>query len=290
MMNTPRNDVIVIEDYLATIKKRFYRDPDLENLFKNSIASAKESAVALGNQNKAKYLWCLENILDVQGNFLESFLDMKQKKFYNAWMTLERIAITLSNLDKHFQNGTNDPYCLEFIEKSVKQFQSLFPYVYFTSPGFIVYEKKCSICNQIIKLREPCDHIKGEIYDGEMCVHEVTNMKILEISIVTDPVQKYSVPFIQNSKGETVDQYDYSLVEYVSSGLNHPFVDWKVERTFIRYPHSFFPDLAPTDKCPCDSGKSYKDCCSREAGILRPHAKVYFGERPIANIPRFTYP
>lgn len=132
---------------------------------------------------------------------------------------------------------------------------------------------------------------KGNIYNGEMCVHVITKADVLEVSLVTEPVQKYSVAFVGKGDKEHIeDTYDYSLAQYVITGLNHPFAEWDIEWTKIRHPHSLFLDIKPTDKCPCDSGKLYKDCCLKESGVLRPHAQVYFSEKPIATLPPVVYP
>lgn len=145
------------------------RDEGLEELFKSALKSAKEHAVKSGDQEYAKAIWGLETILDIQGNYLSAYQRMKQKKFYDAWIILERIEIELRNFNENGFRPDDDMYKLKFIEKHIKQFQSLFPYKYFLSPGYFVIEKKCSICNKVISIRNLCGQEKG-IFTTAKCV------------------------------------------------------------------------------------------------------------------------
>jgi hypothetical protein len=54
------------------------------------------------------------------------------------------------------------------------------------SPGFVARTVECSICG-----RDPdeCPHISGRIYDGQRCVRNVTDLDLLEISLVARPKQ-----------------------------------------------------------------------------------------------------
>ncbi len=155
--------------------------------------------------------------------------------------------------------------------------QSLYPYRLFISPEILELEKCCSICKKPISIRNPCGHRVGEIYDGEYCHRDVTQCKFLSISMVDDPVQKYSVPFLVDpNTGEKNDHYNYSVVEYLVKRWPSPFHDWRVEWTTALHPKEKFGQLGSNDKCPCESGNKYKDCCLERKGILRPHCEFIF--------------
>jgi hypothetical protein len=52
------------------------------------------------------------------------------------------------------------------------------------SPAFIIKQMHCSIC----KLDpDECSHIRGFKYDGEQCVHVITEMEVTEVSFVGIP-------------------------------------------------------------------------------------------------------
>ena len=249
----------------------------------------KDISVLNADQDAAKLVWCYEQILKIQQNYLQAFDDLKSGKFYGAWCLFERVEIELHHLERHL-SISNGSYGLEFIHKHTKQYQSLYPYSYFFSPGYLILEAKCSVCGQQRSVRNSCGHVVGEIYDGEMCCREIIRADFLEISLVKNPAQKYSVPFTNDPEtGEQTDQYDYSSVSYVVKGLRGPFVAWGIERTLRRHPHSRYRGVGRNDKCPCESAKKYKSCCLKESGVLRPHIEILFTEAPPSDLPPIIY-
>lgn len=256
---------------------------------KESVKQLKEQAIEQEDQSAAKDIWCLEEILYIQNNYIDAYRAFKSKKYYKGWCSLENSEIAYDFLFKHFKEDDGE-YCLEFIYKHIQQYQSIFPYNVFMSPEFIITESKCSICDEIIDIRNPCGHKIGEIYNGEMCTRLIIDVKAIGMSIVTSPVQKYSVIFLNDPKtGQMVDQYDYSMVNWVIERLQSPFHNWDMEKTKIRHPHSRYDHLGPDDECPCESGEKYKDCCLNKSGVLRPHYKIIFSVDPPEGLPMFGY-
>jgi hypothetical protein len=290
--NVDIDDFSPVEHYLADTANYQNRNQDSELWLTNTLKTIKAKAVEQGNQDVAKKAWCFETIHEIQKNYLAAFSKMKEGHFYDGWCLLERVAIAINSLERHFVSPENDIYKIGFLDKYVEQFQTLFPYRMFMSPAFMQLEKECSICGSKISIRNSCGHRKGEIYNGEMCVHIIKKGHVLEISVVTNPVQKYSVLFLNDSEtGKEVDHYNYTLVNYVVTGLAHPFDEWEIQKTKIRHPHSLFSHVNPNEKCPCESGKSYKKCCLKEpSGVLRPHMNVVFHSKPNVELPQIVYP
>jgi hypothetical protein len=54
------------------------------------------------------------------------------------------------------------------------------------SIGYVVREAECSICHQE---PEDCDHIKGQLYDGQLCVRIIKRLDLMEVSFVGRPAQ-----------------------------------------------------------------------------------------------------
>ena len=177
------------------------------------------------------------------------------------------------------------------VNKHVEQFQSLFPYKVFASPGMLVKEKVCSICGDPISIRNPCGHEVGEIYDGEMCLRRITEAEVLEVSLVETPGHKYAVAFASSSEsgGGIKDQYNYAAVRYVIDGLRSPFDAWDLERTKRRHPHSRYYHVTQDEDCPCESGKTYEECCLSESGVLRPHLNIIFSVPPPESQTKLLY-
>lgn len=276
--------------YLSLVESRDPNDP-LEQEVRDLFARLKVEAVGKGDQEFAKDLWCCETVLKVQNEYLKAFGQMKNGTYYEGWCTLERVEIALNSLKRHFDIAPeNDIYKISFIETHTERFQSLFPYKIFLSPGALYLERRCTICGAVVSLRNHCGHVPGEIYNGELCTREVTQADLLELSLVTNPVQKYSVAFMQDQNDEiNGDGYDYSLVRYVMRGLREPFHGWNALRTKRRHPHAKYRNVGRNDPCPCESGKKYKLCCLREKGVLRPHLEVTFDLPPPQDLPQIEY-
>jgi hypothetical protein len=279
-------------NYLSNVQEYLTRNIDSEQWLSNSLQEIKLVAVEQGLQELAKEIWCLQTIHQIQKDYLQAYEYMKQGGFYEAWCLLDKVSIKITFLEKHFVNPQQDQFKLSLIEKHIEQYRLLYPYKYFLSPAILQLEKKCSICGKKISIRSFCGHRKGDIYDGEMCVHEITNMQFLEISVVTNPVQKYSVLFIaDNETGEKTDNYDYSRVKYVVTSLQNPFDEWDIQVTKIRHPHKFFSHISDEDTCPCGSLKSYGNCCKKcKEGVLRPHINIIFHVLPKDGPPPIIYP
>lgn len=160
--------------------------------------------------------------------------------------------------------------------KHVERLQKFFPYGSFLSPTFIVNKFKCNICGKTYKLRKKCEHKVGEIYNGKMCTKSwvAEDVEIPSISFVDNPVQKYRVCFIDGK------DYNYSLLENISSNLESPFHGWNYEESKKLQPHSRFNTLSKDDNCPCESGKTYGECCLKKEGVLRPHFQISYSVKP----------
>jgi hypothetical protein len=241
--------------------------------FWQEASELKKRFVESGDDHSAKAVWCFETIARAQDHFLMAYDALQHDRFYDAWIVLERCELELGFLRSHYTpRGDKDPFGIRHVERFVPLLQELFPYRYFMSPAYVVREACCSICGAPSRLRSDCGHRKGEIYGGEMCARRITKGEFLETSLVTNPVQKYSILI--------GPRYDYGLVRYVARGLVTPWATWRcVFRTL--------PDrrtAGRNDPCPCGSGKKYKRCCLNATGT-RMHADVEFGEPPPTGYP-----
>lgn len=232
-----------------------------------ALKAKKAEALSESDEALAKEIWILEKISAIQKNYLEAFTKIKGKDFYNAWCQLEKAEIDLLFLRKHFGIKGNQ-FNLEFIDKAINKFQSIFPYRFFFSTEIIEKEKICSICGEKYKLRNSCGHISGEIYQGKMCSWKVTDFEMVGVAIVENPAHKYAVAFFRGEDSEVEDNYDYSSIEYLINVISDPFEDWDVELVYKYVDHNYFKSYDPSEPCPCNqSEKPYKDCCLSKKGV-----------------------
>jgi hypothetical protein len=255
-------------------------DAPLSPTFWEGLKQQKTSAVASGDQAAAKACWCLEQIGTAQERFVLGFQAAKRDNFHTFWRDLERVETVLHFLERHYPTSLPD-FGLKHLSLHVPRFQELFPYRVFFSPGMIVKRFICSICGQPMKLHGGCGHIVGEVYNGEMCCRILNDIQVLEVSIVENPVQKYSVLF-----GPDI-AYDYGPVRYVAQGLRSPWHEWQCEISEIVEAPERFPGTLPDAGCPCESGQHYEDCCKPKPRIRR-HYEVLFAVDPPPELPAGT--
>jgi hypothetical protein len=237
-------------------------------------------AIAGGDATEANQAWFLCAVARARSGYLAAYREILSEEYYKAWCSLEQVEIILASLRRnpilpleHFR--------IERLEASVRNWQATYPYKVFFSPSFTIRRQECTICGLDIHPWSNCQHQIGKVYLGRECYAIVQDAELNEISIVTDPVQKYSVPLhIEDSEGNKVDIHNYSIVRFVAERLQSPLDRWSVEWTKAYHPHSMFPDRKPDDNCPCDSGKAYRDCCFSKPGIVRPHVQIGFENPP----------
>lgn len=260
-------DLKKIRKLLSNVDCNF-QSRNSEQIF-NFLSKEKVIALKRNDETRAKEIWCLENILDAQDHFLNSYLLCKKGEFYKGWCELEQSEISIASVRKHV-NFSNNNYHLEMIDYHIPKFQALFPYKVFFSPEF-VGRTRCSICKEIIGPRKKCIHKRGEIYRGEICTGQLEQLEFLGLAMVENPVQKYSVAFIDGK-----DDFNYSLVQYYIECTESPFDAWGFTKTTKFFPHSHFTMISPEQKCPCDSKNTYQECCLQKDGVTMPHFQFHF--------------
>ena len=249
-----------------------------------ALADAKRIAAEEGDESQANQLWRDIQALKVVSAYVTAINNIKQQKYRDAWCELEQCEITCKflseNSNKEFYNSSS----ADFVERYVSKWQSLYPYCMFISPAMVVGYYTCSICNHKIRPRSRCEHIKGRIYNGELCTHQAHDLEIREVSIVTNPVQKYSV--IHND--ETLD---FSLLKYLCSHINNPFDEWEAHWTTKKFPKDRFHSVEEDHKCPCQSGNKFGQCCLGKPEIEIPHVdfELKNGLNKNAEVERFPY-
>ena len=230
-------------------------DSFLPKEYWDELSSIKKKAVYESDQLIAKVAWCFETIGEIQDKYVESLVHFSNDEFYKGWCLLERCEILIGFLDKHFHEKNNE-FGIEHIRIYTKKFQSIFPYKTFISPSFIL-KHRCSVCQKLITPRNQCGHEIGEIYNGKMCHKIAETIEILEISIVENPVQKYSVVFLEGG-----DQYNYGTIKYIVKKISSPWDTWDYEKSKKLVPK--YQNVGRNELCPCGSGKKYKKCCLRK--------------------------
>lgn len=233
------------------------------------IEKLRLSAIDSLNEEKANYYWCLKQIYTIQNEFVSSIHNMKNKKYEEAWLALDRADIDLGILAENFDvRKDNDKYHLVFIGEIIKEYQKLFPYRYFLSRENIIKAEKCSICGKPSSLRKSCGHKVGKLYMGELCIRIVTDMEFVGASVVTDPFDKYGFIKIDGQ------EYNYGMIDEFIAQIKNPYDKFTIKTFKVKNP--MYKNIGRNELCPCGSGKKYKKCHRDTQDELMDHNIVCF--------------
>lgn len=255
-----------IEEYLSS------ENTSLDICIKNKTNLLKINAKKLQDEKKANYLWCLRQIYIIQNLYTKAFKKMKKNEFKEAWNLLDYADINISFLEQNFDIAVeNDRFHIVFINKMIKEYQKLYPYFLFLSRESIIKSEKCSICGKKISLRNQCGHKVGKLYMGELCCRIVTDFEIKATCIVTDPYDKYTVIEVEGK------EYNYEAIKRVISEIDGPYENFYIKTSFIKKPE--FTNISRKSKCPCGSGKKYKNCHLGMKEELMKHYDIILSKR-----------
>ena len=255
-----------IEKYLCK------RNEDFDNKVMESIEGFRLDAISKQCEEQANYCWCLRQIFKIQKQYISAFNALKKHKYEDAWCLFDKADIDLSFLERNFEiDQDSDKYHLVFIGRMIKEYQKLFPFRYFLSRESIILSEKCSICGCPISIRHPCCHKTGKVYMGELCTREVTDLKFLATSIVTDPFDKYAYLKIDGQ------EYNYGMLDKLLTEIKSPYEGFHVEIVKIKKPE--YKNIGRNMLCPCGSGKKYKKCHLDTNDELMNHYIVQIAEQ-----------
>lgn len=242
----------------------------------NELSVLKKLYQEKKDEYNAKVAWCLEQVAKVKLHFESMFNLIQNREYSSSWEEICRAEIEICFLARHIDINNND-YGLKFIFEQIPKYQSLYPYHWFTSREAIVKTKICSICGQKYGIRNHCNHKKGEIYNGEMCCHQVKDMDVLGFSFVKNPKDKYTVLFSKDMR------YNYRMLELLFENLNSPFEKFDV--IVSEEIKSEYKKLGRNELCICGSGKKFKHCCLKSGNHKFEHKKIIFPHKQIENHP-----
>ncbi len=249
-----------------------------------SSSSLLDAAVSHADCGTADRAWFLHKVAATRFQYITCFQQIRDGGFYQAWCGLEQVEIGLGALKRNSFYDLSD-FLIDDLLDRVHSWQQLYPYKYFCSPSYIVRESECNICGSDVTGLRRCIHDTGNVYCGRECHTLVKKATPVEISLVTNPVQKYSVPFLLEKDGKTIDQYNYSIVAFVAERLASPFDEWSAKWTAAHHPHNLFKNCSPDGECPCGSGRFYNACCLPKPGVMKPHLQVTFARAPSLSLP-----
>ena len=171
----------------------------LKNYIKD-LSGLKKKFVEKNLENEANLIYCIENSLLAVQYELQMLVNIKEDRMHEAWGNLVNAQVIYGTVVRNY------PFKFEtengFIERLENYEKLLFPKMFFQSIGGIIKKSNCSICKVPYN---KCDHIKGRLYYGELCVREISEMELEEASLVEVPANKHCRTISTTYNGKTVD-------------------------------------------------------------------------------------
>lgn len=226
-------------------------------------------AITAGESRIADRAWFVEAVARARDRMVDLFADMRAGRFREAWPKLEEVELAAIDLRRNPFLDL-DLFAVPRLAEMVERWQALYPYRVFASPEMVIRREECSVCGRARGPFDACTHKVGRVYDGVMCSRIVRDFEFLSISVVTDPVQKFSVLLLDP------DVSDYSAVAYVAERVSGPFAWWTSSTETVFHEHSMFERWPADRACPCASGRLYQGCCLELPGVRLPHTTIRF--------------
>lgn len=168
--------------------------------YRDELCELKKQFVEKKQENEANLIYNIDRSLLAVQHELQMLVNIKEDRMSEAWANLVNAQVTFGTVVRNypFEFETANGY----VERLEAYEKLLFPKMFFSSVGGIIKKSNCSIC------KEPyskCNHIKGRLYNGELCVREITEMDLEEVSLVDIPANKLCRMMTTSYHGKNVD-------------------------------------------------------------------------------------
>jgi hypothetical protein len=168
--------------------------------YRDELIALKQQFVNKQDEKGANIVYCIEASIRTIQYELEMLVNIKEDKMSIAWENLVDAQNTYGTVLR------NLPYHADFFDNYIERLKNyeklLFPKLFFQSIGGIVKESHCSICKLDFN---DCDHIRGRLYNGELCTRMVTEIDLEEVSFVDNPANKRCRVLTIQTNGKTFD-------------------------------------------------------------------------------------
>lgn len=175
---------------------------EIDNLknYRKELLQLKEGLKKRQLENEANLIYCIDNSLLALQYELQMLVNIKEDKMSEAWGNLVNAQVIYGTVVRNY------PFELEsetgYLERLANYEKLLFPNLFFQSAGGIIKKSHCSICNEKYG---KCNHLKGKLYNGELCCRMITEMELEEVSLVDNPANKHCRVLTIETNGRKID-------------------------------------------------------------------------------------
>ena len=272
-------DVAQINDILFHKKLRLqgedfsepYRElQESEPLFK----CIKQYAIENNIEELANAQYVASQYMKLLCQLTSYFKSLNEKEYKESWNILQDC------LDSAFWIGRymiiENRYEIPQIVDLLTSYESLYPYKIFASTEMIITKSECSICSKPFQSLD-CPHIKGNLYWGEVAIENVTEIKEFQaVAMVSHPLDKRCV--MELSDDTRTNEEKFQLFNEFLEQQIPAFQLFTIEVQKTRRQRPDIKIVGRNAKCPCGSGKKFKNCCGQDLYYEHHHCIIHLRE------------
>ncbi|KHD36582.1 hypothetical protein NL50_08630 [Clostridium acetobutylicum] len=199
---------------------------------------------------------------------------LKEKEYRKSWDMLQDCFDSAFCIGKYtiIENRYEIPQIVDLLTG----YESLYPFKVFASMEMIITKSECSICGKPFQSLD-CQHIKGNLYWGEVAIEKVTEIKEVQaIAMVSHPLDKRCVMELSDDTRTNEEKFQL-LNEFLEQHIP-TFQLFSIENQKALRQRQDIKIVGRNDKCPCGSGKKFKNCCGKDLYYEYHHYIIHPGE------------
>ena len=195
------------------------------------------------DESFANELTCYRVVFRIQASFLHIDYLLRNKEYDKAWYLMEDTTkdIELIKGTNEFQNQWVEEFHINNIHNYIHNLEQLYPYSFFISRDVLIKQQVCSICGQVRKIKNGCEHRVGKLYYGRFCKSIWKDYEVRSFAFVQNPKDKYTFITPEGSK------YNFARLEWLMNTTRNPYVSFSIENDKVYLPN-YLQNVKPMPK------------------------------------------
>jgi len=258
------------EDFYEPFKEIYESEP--------IFSIIKQYAIDNCNEYLANAQFVASRYLSLFCQLSNFFEVLHEKEYRKSWDVLQNCLDLAFEIGQHtlLENRYEVPQIVDLLTG----YESLYPFKIFGSTEIVIGKSECSICGKSFQSLD-CAHIRGRLYWGEVAYERITEIKEFQaVAMVRHPLDKRCV--METSDDTRMEEEKYLLLhEFIKQNIpTFQLFSIEVQKT-VRH-RTDIEMIGRNDKCPCKSGKKFKNCCGQNLyyehyhNIIHPRELISF--------------
>jgi hypothetical protein len=228
-------------------------------------------AVKNFDENIANSTYVVSNYLKLLKNYATYWKYLQDGDYRESWDILQNCIDCIICIKRFTENHSR--YKSDLWYEHLKMLEKLYPYRVFSSIEMVIKFARCSICRRSI-IDSDCEHIPGNLYWGELAYSIIEDAELQAVAMVNNPLDKRCVVEVQGD--DRPKEEKFKLLHYFITNHQGPLRLFHINEIPRLYFNEQYLAYKRNDKCPCGSGKKFKNCCGKSKYKEGIHYRIVF--------------